>query len=62
MKKPRLTKTVADGLGVIASLARADMQADEKRDWGDAPRALEYLEQLRAWYRQKWCYRKDEKE
>ncbi len=50
MKKPRLTKKIAAGISIITSLAGEDMAADERRDWGPAKDALDYLENLRAWY------------
>ena len=50
MRKPRLTKAVSDGLMEVASLAREDMASDDKRDWGNAPKGLEYIIKLARWY------------
>lgn len=53
MRKPRLTKNISEGLAVVISLAGEDMMADQKRDWGHAKAALDYLNGLRTWHNSK---------
>lgn len=49
-RRPRLTKAVIDGLGTVVGLAQEDIFADQRRDWGNAHKAIEYLNRLIAWH------------
>lgn len=57
MSRPRLTKKVIRGLGIIADLAQADLEEgdnnlyffDRKMD-SDAWRAIEWARQIESWY------------